>query len=160
MTSTVTTAITTLADERKARAAWRVFAEKAHLAAVMGPSLARHTRTNDDGSGLAARAGIEVDDKLTKYIARNPKPNKLRNAIQTHVEWVAERIRTSIIDDIRAHDPAFQLPPHLGGGADIPTYSSVRDGLLDGPRTKGEEAEVDTDEKLQTALAQAAKVAS
>ena len=41
---------TALTAERDAGAAWRVLAEQAHLAAVMGPSLTRNLRPGDGWS--------------------------------------------------------------------------------------------------------------
>ena len=90
-----TSITTTLATERNAGAAWRAVAEKAHLAAVMGSSLARHTRT---GGGWDVRAGIQSDPSLAAQVNTATRPDQLEAAIQSHIEWIAEEIRNGIID--------------------------------------------------------------
>ena len=96
-------------------------ANKAHLAAVMGPSLAR--ALGRDG-GWDTRSAIESDDSLSDAIwdvceGDTPTYDYLVDKISSHVEWLTREIGRTIEQDIRAtSDPVFRIDPDASHAVD------------------------------------------
>ena len=87
-------------------------ANKAHLAAVMGPSLAR--ALGRDG-GWDTRSAIDSDDSLSEAIwniieGDTPTYDYLVDKISSHVEWLTREIGKTVEHDVRvSSDPLFRI---------------------------------------------------
>ena len=105
---------TTLSDldsaitaEHNAWAAFAGYAQNAHLAAVMGPSLLRHLRPSSEWDIASA---MSTDQALQRelLLAQVHAPG-LQVAIEEHIRWTVQEIEDGIVDDIRNHNPAFVI---------------------------------------------------
>ena len=87
-------------------------ANKAHLAAVMGPSLAR--ALGRDG-GWDTRSAIDSDDSLSEAIwsvveGDTPTYDFLVGKIASHIDWLTDEIGRSVEHDVRvSSDPVFRI---------------------------------------------------
>ena len=75
-----------LKRERAAWASWRDYAEKAHLAAVMGRALPRHCRESSDWTlDDSLKSDDHLQEEIWQAAGAGPAADQLANAIREHV---------------------------------------------------------------------------
>ena len=80
-------------------------AQKAYLAAVMGPSLTRNCRESAEWSVMD---GMHENTSMLTHIekAYEVAPD-LHSSVQSHVQWMLQEVEGGIADDCRQADPTF-----------------------------------------------------
>ena len=80
-------------------------AQKAYLAAVMGPSLTRNCRESAEWSVMD---GMNENTSMQTHLERayEVAPD-LHSSVQSHVQWVLQEVEEGIADDCRQADPTF-----------------------------------------------------